>query len=154
MSMKQLTGFLLLAYLVNSSSQSQEECAIPPIICWIILQLVGVTGGLLTTRASLKRAQVPSTLHLTPCKLAIYWWRNWWYWFRIFHQIELQPACVPSTMWQYFWQKQVATKGKSVVCIIQRAGLRKCIRYQSKHLKSGSWWCILLKSVYWCCSMY
>ena len=42
----------------------------------------------------------------------------------------------------------VSLNGKSVVCLIQRVGLWKCIWYQSKHLKSGSWWCILFKSAY------
>src|SRR5271168_3621526 len=33
--------------------------------------LVGVTSGLLTARASLKRARAPSTLCLTPCKPSV-----------------------------------------------------------------------------------
>lgn len=66
--MTQLTGSLLLAYPVISLM------SIPggkPLFLMLSVESSGLVGGLLTTRASLKRARAPSTLRLTPCKPSI-----------------------------------------------------------------------------------
>src|ERR1700735_572965 len=67
MKMKRLTGSVLLAYPVNSlMSIPGGNALFLPLSIESSSSFGGVAGGLLTTRASLKRARAPSTLRLIP----------------------------------------------------------------------------------------